>query len=95
MKVRHDIEHSRFIIPLKDGEAELVYAKVGDDAIDLQHTEVPLAERNRGIADALVRSAIAYAREGGLQIIPTCPYVKAWFRRHPKERLTSGNDPSG
>jgi predicted GNAT family acetyltransferase len=84
---QHDIERSRFVIRLNGGEAELVYARVGDDAIDLQHTEVPPSDRNQGVAGALVRAALAYAREHGLRVIPSCPYVRAWFRRHPEERL--------
>jgi predicted GNAT family acetyltransferase len=75
------------VIRLTDGEAELVYTVLGDEAIDLQHTEVPPADRNQGIADTLVRAALAYAREHELRVVPTCPYVKAWFRKHPEERL--------
>ncbi len=91
MKVQHDIQHSRFVIPLKNGEAELVYAVIGD-AIDLQHTEVPPSDRNQGIADKLVRLALAYAREAELRVIPSCPYVQAWFTKHPEERRHSGAD---
>ena len=94
MNVLHDIQHSRFVIPLSAGEAELVYAMVGNDAIDLQHTEVPPSDRNQGIADALVWEALAYAGKHELRVIPTCPYVQAWFRRHPEERLASGVDRS-
>ncbi len=84
---QHDIEQSRFVRSLNGGEAELVYATVGDDAIDLQHTEVPPSDRNQGVAGTLVRAALAYAREHGLRVIPSCPYVRAWLRRHPEERL--------
>jgi uncharacterized protein len=87
MKVEHDVQHSRFVVPLDNGEAELVYAMAGDDAIDLQHTAVPPADRNQGIADTMVRAALAYAREHRLRVIPSCSYVRAWFRRHPEERL--------
>ena len=83
MNVSHDIQHSRFVVPVSGGEAELVYEMVGDDAIDLQHTEVPPSDRNQGVADALVLAAVAYAREHRLRVIPTCPYVQAWVRRHP------------
>ena len=93
MNVLHDIQHTRFVISLADGDAELVYEKVGD-AIDLQHTEVPPSKRNQGIADTLVRAALAYAREHELRVIPTCPYVLAWFNRHPEERLALGVDRS-
>jgi len=90
MNVQHDEQRSRFFIPLNTGEAELVYALVGDDAIEMQHTEVPPSDRDQGVADRLVRAALAWAREHELRIIPTCPYVRAWFRRHPQERLASG-----
>jgi uncharacterized protein len=83
MNVQHDTGRSRFVITLDDGEAELVYAMVGGDAIDLQHTEVPRGDRNKGVADALVREALAYAREHELRVVPTCPYVQAWLRKHP------------
>jgi predicted GNAT family acetyltransferase len=91
MNVQHDVQHCRFVIPLNHGEAELVYALVDDDAIDMQHTEVPASDRHRGVADALVREALAYAREHELRIIPTCPYVRAWLRKHAGERLASGS----
>lgn len=86
MTVQHDVEGSRFVVPLADGEAQLVYAPFGDDILDLQHTEVPPSGQGRGVGDALVRAALAYARERGLRVIATCPYVQAWLRRHPGER---------
>ena len=91
MNVQHDIQGSRFVIPLNGGEAELVYALVGDHAVDLRHTEVPPSDRNQGIAGALVQAAVEYAREHGLRVIATCPYVQAWLRKHPEERLTSSS----
>ena len=84
MKVQHDVQNSRFVVPLTDAEAELVYS-LRDGTIDLQHTEVPPADRNQGIADSLVRAAIAYARERELRVIPSCPYVKAWLKKHPSK----------
>lgn len=48
------------------------------------HTEVPMAFEGRGIAAALVRAAIEYARENGLKVLPACSYVRAYMRRHPE-----------
>ena len=68
--VRHDPDHSRFFLPLADGDAELIYAPFTDDVLDLQHTEVPPSGQRRGIGD----------------VMATCPYVQAWLRKHPEER---------
>lgn len=84
--VRHQPEHSRFVVDLPDGEAELLYGEFGEDVLDLQHTEVPRSGRGKGVGDALVRAALAYARERGARVMATCPYVQAWLRRHPDER---------
>jgi predicted GNAT family acetyltransferase len=87
--VEHDPEHSRFVVRLPDGEAELLYAPFGDDVLDLQHTEVPPSGHGKGVADALIRAALAYARERGMQVMATCPYAQQWLRRHPAERPVS------
>lgn len=84
--VQHDSEHSRFFLPLPDGEAELLYAPYSEEILDLQHTEVPPSGQGRGIGDALVRAALAFARERKMRVIATCPYVQAWLREHPDER---------
>ena len=86
MPVQHDPERSRFFVALADGDAELIYAPFSEDVLDLQHTEVPPSGQGHGVGDALVRAALAYAREQGLRVIATCPYVQAWLRRHPEER---------
>ena len=86
MTVQHDVERSRFVVSLPDGEAQLVYAPFGDDLLELQHTEVPPSGHGQGVGDALVRAALAYARARDLNVIATCPYVQAWLRRHPEER---------
>jgi uncharacterized protein len=90
MTVQHDIEGSRFVVSLADGEAQLFYAPFGDDLLDLQHTEVPPSGHSQGVGDALVRAALAYARGRNLHVIATCPYVQAWLRRHPEERSGAG-----
>jgi len=86
MTVEHDPEHSRFVVRLPDGDAELLYALFSEDVLDLQHTEVPPSGHGKGVADGLIRAALAYAREHGMRVMATCPYVQKWLRRHPAER---------
>ena len=84
--IRHEPERSRFVVDLPQGQAELLYGEFAADVLDLQHTEVPPAGRGQGVGDALVRAALAYARERGARVMATCPYVQSWLRRHPEER---------
>jgi predicted GNAT family acetyltransferase len=86
LAIRHQPERSRFVVHLADGEAELLYGEFGEDVLDLQHTEVPRSGRGKGVGDALVRAALAFARERGARVMATCPYVQSWLRRHPDER---------
>ena len=92
MNVQHDPEHHRFFTPFTDGEASLSYGFFSDDILDLQHTEVPRAARGHGAGDALVRAALAYAREHGFHVIVTCPFVQRWLRKHPEERPAGAVD---
>ena len=86
LTVRHEPEHARFVVDLPQGRAELLYGEFSDDVLDLQHTEVPPAGRGKGVGDALVRAALAYAGQRGARVMATCPYVQSWLRRHPDER---------
>ena len=58
-------------------EGEVVY---------LTHVGVPPAVQNRGIAGVLTQTALEWARAEGLKVVPVCPYVVAWIRRHPDYR---------
>ena len=44
----------------------------------------------QGIAAALVRAALAHAREQGLKVRPLCSYVQAYVRRHPEVQSLLG-----
>jgi predicted GNAT family acetyltransferase len=87
MTLEHDVQGQRFFVRLPDDtEAELVYGEFSDGILDLQHTEVPPTARGTGVGDALVRAALAFARERGHRVIATCPYVQRWLKAHPEER---------
>jgi predicted GNAT family acetyltransferase len=51
--------------------------------IELMHTEVPMAERGKGIGEKIVTFALEYARQNQLQVIPSCRFVQAYLKRHP------------
>ena len=84
--VEHDAAGQRFVIRLPGGEeAVLTYGRSGK-ILDFIHTFVPPALRGQGLADRVVRAGFDYARERGLKVVPSCPYVGTWLRRHPEEQ---------
>jgi predicted GNAT family acetyltransferase len=52
--------------------------------ITLIHTEVPPALEGRGYGGALARTALEYAREKHLRVVPRCPFVRSYLERHPE-----------
>lgn len=77
----HRPEASRFEIALGDDLAMCVYRREGG-VLALTHTEVPIAHEGRGVAAALVRATLDWARSQGLRVRPLCSYVAAYMRRH-------------
>ena len=50
------------------------------------HTEVPRELEGHGIASKLVKAALDDARAQQLAVIPFCPFVAAYIRRHPDDK---------
>ena len=71
----------QFEIRTDGGVAVLTYVQRGD-ALDLVHTRVPHTLEGKGYAGALAKAALEYARAMGLKVIPTCPFVSTYLRRH-------------
>lgn len=81
--VRHNTAASAFEAEVDGGTAECVY-RLGQGVMNIVHTEVPPRAEGRGIAAALVHAALAYARQEGLRVQPSCSYVRVYMRRHPE-----------
>jgi len=61
--------------------AFLEYAREGNRLV-LIHTEVPKPLEGRGIAGKIVKAALDDARAQHLEVIPQCPYVASYIKRH-------------
>lgn len=67
-----------------DGQlAVLTYRRSGE-RITFIHTGVPADLEGRGLAGTLARTALEDARAAGLAVIPRCPFVASYIRRHPE-----------
>lgn len=58
--------------------------KLIKDRIIFTHTEVPPAIEGQGIASRLAKTGLEYAVANNLKIMPLCPYVAAYIKRHPE-----------
>jgi uncharacterized protein len=75
-----------------DGElvGEIRYRKV-PGGLALVHTEVE--PKRHGLGTAIVRDALDDIRARGLRVVPICPFVITYIRRHPEYAdLVSGED---
>jgi hypothetical protein len=55
-----------------------------DGAMVLPHTVVPPAFEGRGVGSALARAALGYARDHGLAVKPSCPFIAGYIGKHPE-----------
>ena len=67
-----------------DGQlAVIIYQQLGDRIVFI-HTEVPEALEGHGIAGKMAQFALDDARARHLAVIPRCPFVAGYIRRHPE-----------
>ena len=83
VKVENDEAESGFVAHV-DGHTAFINYIREKDRIALIHTEVPPELAGRGLAGKLARAALEYAREHHLRVVPICPFVAAYLRRHPE-----------
>jgi predicted GNAT family acetyltransferase len=79
--VQHNGSQNRFEANVAGGTAMVEYTKKGSD-ITFTHTEVPEAAAGQGVAQALVRKALSYARDNKLRVWPECSYVASFVKRN-------------
>lgn len=71
---------------LLDGDVvALLEFRDDGDVRAITHTETAPAYRGRGLAAELVASVLADLHVRGKRLLPVCPYVAAYLRRHPEE----------
>lgn len=60
----------------------------------LIHTDVDPAFEGQGLGSRLVAGALADLRSRGLKLVPLCPFVAAYLRRHPEHQDLVVRDPA-
>jgi predicted GNAT family acetyltransferase len=68
-----------------DGElAGFAAYELTDALVIFTHTEVDSKFEGKGVGSALARFALDDVRAaGGRRVLPLCPFIKGWIRKHP------------
>jgi predicted GNAT family acetyltransferase len=83
-EVRDNPERHRFELWAGDDLAGFLLYQAGPhDILQLVHTEIHPRFEGRGMASTLIRTVLDTERERGQQILPVCPFVKAFLQKHP------------
>ena len=70
-----------------DGHVAFVTYELEEGAIAFLHTIVPPELGGKGVGMRLARAVLEDARARGLAVIPHCPFITAFIRRHQAEYL--------
>lgn len=73
----------RFELPVEGHVAFAAYTLDGE-VITFTHTVVPSELEGRGIASRLIGHALEDVKARGLRVVPQCPFVAAYIKKHPE-----------
>ncbi len=83
LTITNNKDRHRFEAHIGEQTAVLEYT-LATGLIVYNHTEVPKNLEGQGIANQLAHTALEYAKSNDLKIMPLCPYVATYIRRHPE-----------
>lgn len=79
--VRDNPAEHRFEARVGDALAVAEY-RLAPEGIEFNHTEVPEALKGWGVGNALAEAGLRAARERGLRVLPVCPFIASYIRKH-------------
>jgi uncharacterized protein len=83
LEIRDNPTEGRYEAIINGQLAMIEYMLTGGN-ITFTHTEVPEELEGHGIASQLARFVLDDARTRHLKVIPLCPFVSGYIRRHPE-----------
>jgi predicted GNAT family acetyltransferase len=72
----------RFEILVDGGLAGFAAYRVRDGLIVFTHTEIDDAFQGKGVGAQLAAGALDQVRERGEKVVPQCPFIAAFVKRH-------------
>lgn len=84
IEVVHEPEQQRYAVSVDGRPAGFAAYIPTPGMVVFTHTEVDRAFEGQGVGSALAREALDDVRRQGHQVMPLCPFILAWIRRHPE-----------
>jgi len=79
----NNTKRSRYEL-VTDGHISYVEYMLPGKKLILTHTEVPKALEGKGIGSKLIDHVLDDAKNLGLKVIPLCPFIASYIKRHPE-----------
>jgi len=70
-----------------EGQLAIIAYEEAHFKITLLHTEVPEQLEGKGIATAIIEKTLAYIEKNHFRLIPLCPMVVVYIKRHPEWKM--------
>lgn len=83
VEVRDNPAKHRFETTVEGHKAFIDY-KLRPGVMTVLHTEVPQELQGQGIAGIMTRYALKHIADNNLQLVPICPYMRAFLKKHPE-----------
>jgi predicted GNAT family acetyltransferase len=77
-------EQSRYEARIDEQVAGFVEYRRHPEVIEYNHTEVLGEFEGQGIGGTLARGVLDAAKADGKVVIPNCPFIAGWIKRHPE-----------
>ncbi|MDQ3894949.1 MAG: N-acetyltransferase [Actinomycetota bacterium] len=84
----------RYELRLADRLVGVIAYRPQPGAVVLIHTVVDPAFEGRGFGSRLAAGALDDIRARGLSVVPLCPFVASYLRRHPEYADLAAHDPA-
>ena len=85
--VRDNPDQSRYEVLVDGRLAGFAQYRRTRDRITMFHTEVASEFEGQGLGGELARAALDDVRRRGLNLLPLCPFIAGYIRRHPDAYL--------
>jgi len=80
--IQHQPQEQEFTVAVDGHQGELAYSFPAEGVVDFTHTFVDEELRGQGVAEALARQALDFARKEHLRVRTSCKFMQKFVQAH-------------